>query len=725
MVPAPAASRPAMSLSTKILIGLGGGVAFGLFAGEYAGHLNVIGEAFIGILQMTVLPYIVASLIANIGRLSPEQARRLLRVGGSVLAIFLLIGAAALCVIPLSFPPLVSASFFSRNLVERRPPIDVLGLYIPTNPFNALSTGTVPAIIVFSIAVGVGLIPVANKADVIRVLDTVAEALIRINKIAVKLTPIGVFAIAAAAAGTMTLEEIGKLQAYLLSYSVAVAVLTFLILPALVSAVTPFRAGEIFRVFGDTMLLIFVTGKLIVVMPQLIESVKEMFWAHEQSRPDVMRDADLMVPLIYPFPNLGTFIIFMFVPFTAWYAGRPLEQADYPLFLTASLLVSFISPVAGIPFLLDLLRLPGDMFQLFIASSVYTDRVRVVLGGMDIFAFAVISVAALHGMFRVRWNRVAGYSLCAAGIVAIGISGVRGTLSRTLTGSYTKDKVLSQMTLLDPPVETRVAESAPNPTPLESGEGLLGRIRRRGALRFGYDAQRIPFCFVNSSGEVVGLDIELMNRLAQTLKARLELVPVTRESMAEQAAADHFDFAGCGYTLTSARSAALSLSAPYLDLHAALIVAPYRRHELDTLAKFTGQKSLTVGVASDDEFVEVLQTYIPRAKIVRLRSVTDFLDGRRPEVQAFFTNAETACAMTLLRPSFAVVSPADLRIVTPSVFVLSRNDPAATQFINDWILLRQKNGAIERVYDYWILGKRPEGTERRWSVVRDVLGWVR
>ena len=102
-----------MGLSTKILIGLGSGIACGLFAGEYVAGLSLVGDAFFGFLQMTVLPYIVVSLIANIGRLSVEQARPLLPVGGALFAVFLAMGTVALFVIPISFPKLASASFFS------------------------------------------------------------------------------------------------------------------------------------------------------------------------------------------------------------------------------------------------------------------------------------------------------------------------------------------------------------------------------------------------------------------------------------------------------------------------------------------------------------------------------------------------------------------------------------------------------------------------------------
>jgi Na+/H+-dicarboxylate symporter len=74
------------SLATQVLIGLALGAATGVFFGELAAPLGIIGQVFIGLLQMTVLPYIVVSLSAGLGRLSYAEAKTLaLRGGGFIL----------------------------------------------------------------------------------------------------------------------------------------------------------------------------------------------------------------------------------------------------------------------------------------------------------------------------------------------------------------------------------------------------------------------------------------------------------------------------------------------------------------------------------------------------------------------------------------------------------------------------------------------------------------
>ena len=64
------------SLGTRILIGVTAGTGVGLFLGELAAPLKVAGEVYVGLLQMTVLPYVTVSLISKIGALSYETARR-------------------------------------------------------------------------------------------------------------------------------------------------------------------------------------------------------------------------------------------------------------------------------------------------------------------------------------------------------------------------------------------------------------------------------------------------------------------------------------------------------------------------------------------------------------------------------------------------------------------------------------------------------------------------
>ena len=114
----PEGKRRRPSLATMILIGLILGVACGLFFGEYCAQLSVLGDAFIGLLRMTVLPYIIVSIVANLGRLSLRDSRKLAKVGGLVMLVLWSLGLLAVFALPHCFPEWKASSFFSSPDAE-------------------------------------------------------------------------------------------------------------------------------------------------------------------------------------------------------------------------------------------------------------------------------------------------------------------------------------------------------------------------------------------------------------------------------------------------------------------------------------------------------------------------------------------------------------------------------------------------------------------------------
>ena len=78
-----AKNKKGISLSTQILIGLTLGLFVGLFFGEKTSALAIVGKAYIGLIQMSILPYMVVSLMLGIGSLTYENAGNLAITGAS------------------------------------------------------------------------------------------------------------------------------------------------------------------------------------------------------------------------------------------------------------------------------------------------------------------------------------------------------------------------------------------------------------------------------------------------------------------------------------------------------------------------------------------------------------------------------------------------------------------------------------------------------------------
>ncbi|WP_281615793.1 cation:dicarboxylase symporter family transporter [Flammeovirga sp. SubArs3] len=718
-----------MTLSTKILIGLFSGVAVGLFFGEYCKHLSILGDAFIGLLQMTVLPYIVFSLIVNIGRLSLEEGRKLIIQGIKFLAILLAIGLTVVLILPFAFPEWKSANFFSTSFVAPPPEIDFLELYIPSNPFFSLAESKVPAVVLFSILVGIGVMQIKGKDKemLLHSLDAFNKALNQVNKLVVKLTPSGVFAIAASTAGTMTLDELGKMQAYLLTYLVAVIIMVFWVLPMIISSCTPFKYKDVFKYTKATLITIFATGKIIVVLPQLIEDVKELYKKYELDNEENNAGIDILMPLAYPFPNLGTLVIFIFVPFAAWFIGSGIALKDTPVFVGATLLSSFVAPVTGIPFMLDLLKIPKDMFQLFVVSTVFTDRVRVVLGAMHLITLTILTTSSAHGFFKIKKSKVLFSLAVTVGLFVATLIPLRIFLAYSLKDAYKNDQVIANMQLIHNLVPfTVLPESVPNPDPLMEGETVLERIKRRKKLRVGFYEDEIPFSYFNAKGELVGFGIDMAHELGSALDVELEFVPITIGDMPEELGKDHFDIVMSDIFMSTQYSAELSFSKPYLDVTMALVVKDhddaYKSYE-----KTAALDSFTIGYFERGDVAKKFLNYFPNAKGVRLDSVNQFFKqqpGVEPHLDGLLTSAERGAALTLLYPECQIANPLPYKITLPLAYPVGNNDEAMANFVTDWIEVNKKDGTIQRFYDYWILGDDQLRRQEHWSVIKDVLHWV-
>jgi hypothetical protein len=87
-----ATAKKKLGLPEKIMIGLVLGIATGVFLGELAAPLNYVGDAIIGMLQMTVLPYIKLALKGGIGKLTGAQSRLWLGRVSLIILFFWFIG---------------------------------------------------------------------------------------------------------------------------------------------------------------------------------------------------------------------------------------------------------------------------------------------------------------------------------------------------------------------------------------------------------------------------------------------------------------------------------------------------------------------------------------------------------------------------------------------------------------------------------------------------------
>lgn len=718
--------EPRLSLTSQILIGLALGIVLGLFFGEPVRVLQPLADAYIRLMQMTVLPYLSVGLVLGIGRLDLAHARLLARYGIITLLALWLSAISVVCLMPLAFPHYDASLFFSTTLLEEPERLSFVDLYIPANPFHSLANSIVPAVTLFSAAVGIAMIGVPGKERFLAPFAVFMDAIARITRFIVRLTPIGVLPIAAVAAGTLSLDELSRLEVYLVTFVAGALVLGLIILPLLVKSLTPFGYRETVGSFRDALLTAFVTNNVFIVLPMIAEATDELARRHGLATNSEAPVGEVVVPIAFNFPTAGKLLTLLFVPFAAWLAGESLDATRYPGLMLAGVSSYFAKAQVALPFLLDLVEVPQDLFQLYIPTTLINGKFDSMVGAMSLIAFALITMTAMAGQLRVEAGRLLRFGLVSALSLVLTVVSVGFVLARIVDTTDTKAEALRNLNLSRsvPPYQIHTDQ----PPPVDEASLALDSMQRvldRRSLRVGYVENRVPFSFRNAHGDLVGYDIEMAAQLALDLGVALELVAVDFNNMEALLNSGQVDVvAGVRYTHHWIKR--LRMSEPYTDVTIGLLVRDSRRQEFETLAEIRAHPRLTFGVLGDrdlgEDYVRAFAGDTPYW-IVALASVEDVLTpGERP-VDATVVLAESGMAWSLLHPEFSVVIPRNALLRRSLAFGMADGADHLGEFVDEWVRLQQVRGNTKHAYDYWVLGKGTEKRKPRWSIARDVLHW--
>ncbi len=709
-------------MSTKVLYAFAVGILAGLFFGELLAPLAIAGDAFIKLLQMTVIPYIVVSLISSLGKLSHEQAKAVgLQVGKLVVLIWLL-GILLIYSIQMIFPSWQAGDFFSLTALENPKHTSLMDLYIPANPFSALANAYIPAIVLFCVVTGIALIAIEDKERLVVPLSLLADTFNKVTGYILKLMPLGIFAMTASAAGTLDLAEFQKLQVYFLAHVLMTLLLTYWVLPAIVASLTPFSYRDISGIAKDAFITAFASGNIFIVLPILIEHAKELFHKYQIGDEHTDDYANIIVPIVFSLPNLGKLLTLVFVLFAAWFSG---ESVDFIAYLSAAingLFSLFGSVYLTIPMLLDSLELNTDLFQLYVVSSLFTSRFMSLLAAMNIFVLAVAGTALLANKAKLNVSRMLFYAGLTPVIFSISLGGSSLLLSKVINTDYVMDDVLIHMTKAKelPDFVSKYQFNANSaPEPLRN----IASIKKSGKLRVGYNPKQMPFSFINADNELVGFDIDMMRKLAQELEVELVFIPYHNTHATLALNKGQYDLVISGLQMTTERIQDANFTHPVINLHYSLVVQDHRFADLQNDELLAQAGPLKVASVGDYTIIEMLQAKFPNINVENIDSAQAFFDDNGQTWDALLISLEAGKAWTILYPDYTTLYHREEVRSFPAAYAVARNNLNLHAFLNSWLTIQQSSGYVDTLYSYWILGENAQPKQPRWSVIKDVLHW--
>lgn len=280
-----------IGLAWQILIGLVLGIAVGaIFFGNPAvvSYLQPIGDIFIRLIKMIVVPIVVASIVVGVAGVG--DVKKLGRLGGKTIIYFEIITTIAIIVgllIANIFQPGkgvnmeqltktdISKYTHTTEQVQSHSFADTFVNIVPTNIVKSLADGDMLAIIFFSVLFGLGVAAIGERGrPVLQFFQGVADAMFYVTNQVMKFAPFGVFALIAvtvAKFGVATLLPLGKLV-----LAVYVTVILFVVIVLGINArMVGVNIFTLMKILKEELILSFTTASSEAVLPNIMRKMEE------------------------------------------------------------------------------------------------------------------------------------------------------------------------------------------------------------------------------------------------------------------------------------------------------------------------------------------------------------------------------------------------------------------------------------------------------------------
>ena len=286
--------RKKLGLTSQIFIGLIGGLIVGIIFNLFIptsyvrdtifveGIFYVIGQGFIRLMKMLVVPLVFCSLVT--GSSSIGDTKTLGKVGGKTIVFYLCTTALAVTVAimtALVIRPGIGLDMSSIagsevTVAESTSAVDTILNIIPENPFASLAQGTMLQVILFALLVGILLAKMKERGSVIANFLTQAnDLMMEMTNLVMKFAPIGVFCMIARTFSNLGFDAVVPLLKYMGSVTTGLAVQLCIVYMILLFIFTRLNPLRFLKKFFPVIAFAFSTSTSNATIPLNIETLEE------------------------------------------------------------------------------------------------------------------------------------------------------------------------------------------------------------------------------------------------------------------------------------------------------------------------------------------------------------------------------------------------------------------------------------------------------------------
>ena len=406
-------TRKKIGLSTQIFIALLIGALFGVVIHYWIpssyikdtviveGVLYVVGQGFIRLMQMLVVPLVFCSLIC--GSMAIGDTKTLGKVGVKTIGFYLVTTALAVCVALGSALLINPGRGLDMDAVQKGTVsstteatslVDTLLNIIPKNPVQSMANGDMLPIIVFALFVGIMLAKLGTRGSVVaNFFSQFNDVMMEMTMAIMKVAPIGVFCLIARTFATVGFSAFAPMLKYMGNVTLALAIQCLIVYQILLFVFTRLNPLKFIKKFLPVMGFAFSTATSNATIPMSIDTLSKKMGVSKQI-------SSFTIPLGATINMDGTSIMQgVAVVFIAQAYGIPLTMGNLATVVVTATLASI--GTAGVPsvglvtlaMVLNSVGLPTEGIALIMGIDRILDMIRT---AVNITGDAVCTTIVCH-----------------------------------------------------------------------------------------------------------------------------------------------------------------------------------------------------------------------------------------------------------------------------------------------------------------------------------------
>ena len=365
------------------------------------GVLYVIGQGFIRLMQMLVVPLVFCSLIC--GSMAIGDTKTLGKVGVKTIGFYLVTTALAVCValgrallinpgLGLDMDAVQKGTVSSST--EATSLVDTLLNIIPKNPVQSMANGDMLPIIVFALFVGIMLAKLGTRGSVVaNFFSQFNDVMMEMTMAIMKIAPIGVFCLIARTFATVGFSAFAPMLKYMGNVTLALAIQCLIVYQILLFVFTRLNPFKFIKKFLPVMGFAFSTATSNATIPMSIDTLSKKMGVSKQI-------SSFTIPLGATINMDGTSIMQgVAVVFIAQAYGIPLTMGNLATVVVTATLASI--GTAGVPsvglvtlaMVLNSVGLPTEGIALIMGIDRILDMIRT---AVNITGDAVCTTIVCH-----------------------------------------------------------------------------------------------------------------------------------------------------------------------------------------------------------------------------------------------------------------------------------------------------------------------------------------